>query len=239
MGTLLLVFPSQHERNAFNMFSSYEPKLEDILPDISGWEEVERKSNMIMWYTEKHDACGRLFLSGACSWEFDLTSLDGARDFYDRQSAENGGAMIEIGIEEVKGIEALSGIFKYRSPVPDSLAMLYVGIFWFPFPKCIFQINFEAIERGTTGVREAAVYLIEKPNRNESNQEPVPVASMEEMFQKMREKKVVRLPSDDMKYDASFPEHPLSRVRVLMAEFRENGYINPKLKGLKAYRVRK
>lgn len=221
------------------MFLSYEPKLEDIMPDISGWEEVERKNHMIMWYTEKHDACSRLLLDGPCSWSFDLTSLDRAQDFYDRQSAENGGAMIEIGIEEIKGIEALSGIFKYRSPVPGSLAMMYVGIFWVPFEKHIFQINFEAIERGTTGVREAAVYLIEKPNRSESNQEPVPVASMEEMFQKMREKKVFRLPSDDEKYDASFPEHPLSSVRALMAGFRENGYINPKLKALKAFRVKK
>ena len=30
-------------------------------------------------------------------------------------------------------VEALSGVFKYRSPAPGSLGMAYVGILWLPF----------------------------------------------------------------------------------------------------------
>jgi hypothetical protein len=220
------------------MFLSYEPKLEDIMPDTSGWEESEHQHNLIRWYTDR-DAFCRLFLDGPCNWPFDLTSLDGAQDFYGRQSIELGGAMVEIDIERLQGIETLSGVFKYRYPVPGSLAMYYVGIFWFPFERNMFQINFEAVERGTTGEREAAVYMVDRQSWSGIDKEPTYVASMEEMFQKMREAKVIRVPSDDKKYDASFPNHPLSLVRALMAEFRATGYINPKLKEQRLFRLKK
>ena len=58
------------------------------------------------------------------------------------------------------GAEALRGLFKYRAPVPGSLAMYYVGILWLPFQECNFRINIEAVETGITCVRESAVMVI-------------------------------------------------------------------------------
>ncbi|MFO0757459.1 MAG: hypothetical protein U0359_13260 [Byssovorax sp.] len=172
-------------------------------------------------------------------WPFDLTSPEVAADFYRRQCAENGGVMLSMSVTTVGGCEALHGLFKYRAPVPQSLAMYYVGILWIPFQDATFQLNVEAMEKGRTGAREAAVMLIEgdawpKPP---ADAQPIRVKSVEEMFGHMRSAPVRQLPSDDEKYDRSFPEHPLSKVRARISQVMATLSLDESARTMRPFRV--
>jgi hypothetical protein len=88
------------------------------------------------------------------------------------------------------------------------------------------QVNLEAVERGATGAREAAVMLIEGAPADAPKEEPVVVGSVDEMFQKMRERPLIALRADDPKYDDAFADHPLSQVRRQMRGIVEGLTVN-------------
>jgi hypothetical protein len=169
---------------------------------------------------------------------FDLSDRDAAAEFYRRQCADNGGVMLAMELTTAAGAEALRGLFKYRAPVPGSPAMYYVGILWLPFQECNFQINFEAMEAGTTGVREAAVMLIAGDSWPMPQQEEIPVIDSEEELQALyRAARVRQLPSDDERYDDGFPHHPLSLVRARLAEVIATVTLDASTRGLKPFRL--
>lgn len=160
------------------------------------------------------------FNAAPVDWAFDLSTPDTAASFYRQQCSDNRGVMLAMEVLKQGSIAMLSGLFKYRSPTPGSLAMYYVGILWIPFKDCRYQINIEAVETGTTGVREAAVMMIEgdKWPLPSMDVEPTVVADGESMFETMRSAPLRELLSDKPDYDQMFPEHPLSLVRSRLAK---------------------
>lgn len=155
----------------------------------------------------------------AANWPFELHDIDAATSFFSQQSASNGGALLEMEAVTVGGQAALRSLFKYRSPIPQSLGMMFVGILWIRLGDVTAQINVESTEQGETGVREAAVCAMtgESP-ANATSSEPVLVDSIEEMFAHMRAQPLRALPSDSSQYDQTFPDHPLSKVRQRMTQ---------------------
>jgi hypothetical protein len=190
------------------------------------------------------------FSQQAVDWPFDLTDLDGAREFYGKQCAAASGAMLSMDVLSVEKLEVLRGLFKYRSPVAGSMGMVFVGILWIPFTNFNYQINIEAIEGETTGFREAMVMMIDAsqyPNPDilktvpwpKPNAEPIEVNSADELFEKMRAKPLVQLPSDDEQFDAMLPTHPLSLVRKRLAKVTETLKMdNMSWQSAKPFRIR-
>lgn len=169
------------------------------------------------WLNEKDSIAHLLrFSDRPVAWNFDLTNPASASEFYGQQCDENGGAMIELKAVEIQGKEALRGIFKYRA-APEGLAMMYVGIIWLPFSNCNFQINVESMETGTTGMREAAVELLE-PSESDPDAPVITVKSGQNLFRRLKQAKVRRLRSDDPRYDRLIKDHPLSKVRARLYE---------------------
>lgn len=173
------------------------------------------------------------------SWTFDLTQPKAAAEFYRKQCADNGGAMLTLDVIEVAQAEALRGLFKYRAPVASSRAMYYIGILWLPFQKCCFQWNIEAMEIGPTGAREAAVMLIERDKWPKSNAEPIVVNSAEEYERLASSAPVLKLPSDEERYDPTFPDHPLSQVRKRMTDVVKTMKLNVNGGPYPPFRIRK
>jgi hypothetical protein len=141
------------------------------------------------------------------NWPFDLTDVSAAKDYFSQQSANNDGVLLEM--------EAV----KYRSPIPQSMGMMFVGILWIPLRDRTAQVNVESLEHGATGMREAAVSLMDVGNpASQASTDQVIVNSAEEMFTHMRAQPLRALPSDGSTYDQSFPDHPLSKVRRRMEQ---------------------
>ena len=139
------------------------------------------------------------------------------------------------------GVEALRGLFKYHAPIPNSLGMAYVGILWLPFEACRFQINVESVELGTTGMREAAVMITEDDNWPRPPDDEIPHIENDEELQAMYAealaKPPLQWPSDERKYDAQFPDHPLSKVRVRMDKIVASMKFDASIKSLRPFRI--
>ena len=212
--------------------------IESLTFDLTDCSLREQSERHRAWINSDGVAHTLRFYPGPPDWAFDLTDLNAATDFYRQQAAENGGVLLSMDLARVHGAEALRGLFKYRAPVPGSLAMYYVGILWLPFQQCAFQINVEAMEAGTTGAREAAVMVIEgdawpKPE----DEPPIEVKSARELFARLGSAPVRKLPSEDERYDASFPDHPLSRVRARLSEVTATLRLDPSARALPPYRA--
>lgn len=220
------------------IFNFYKPKLSDVSYSADGWTLHDNTKNNKSWYTEKRDATRIQFFDGPIDWPFDLTSEGKAREFFENESRKIGGALIEIEVKRIAQIESLVGIFKYKSQVENHLGKYYIGIIWMPFEKFTFQVNFESLEQGTTGTREAAVSIIENPEGIESNDEPESVSSMKELLQKLGQHQIEAVPSDERKYDKDFPDHPLTKVRKYLEFFENNVAINKELLKQKPYRYK-
>src|SRR5665213_3067299 len=93
------------------------------------------------------------------------------------------------------GIEALRGLFKYHAPGPNRLAMAYIGILWLPFETCRFQINVEAMELGTTGMREAIVMSLNRENSPQFEQSGNPLVCLLYTSPSPRDRQKSRMPS--------------------------------------------
>ncbi len=219
--------------------SAYKPQLTDIGFELNSWTKHETTDNSISWFTEKIDPAKIQLFDKPSDWPFDLTDEQSAKAFFEQQCKSFSGAMIEMSIKTIGQFDVLQGIFKYRSPTPNSLGIYYVGIVWFPFKNFTFQINFESLEQGTTGIREALVIAQEGiPNNISFESEPLQVDTVEELFSAMRSTELKVIPSDDRKWDDVLPEHPLSKVRAYLDAFMRTVRINPKLLKQKPYRVK-
>jgi len=126
--------------------------VDSLTFDLTDCSLRQQSSSHRGWMSSAGVAHMLRFHSGPPEWRFDLTDPRAAIEFYQQQCADNGGVMLGMERTSVAGAEALRGLFKYRAPIPDSLAMYYVGILWLLFGECNFQLNIEATETGTTGI---------------------------------------------------------------------------------------
>lgn len=206
--------------------------------DLENCEVVWQGEMERIWVNSDHVAHRLKFDRGVIYWPFDLTDPDSAREFYHRECEQNAGVMLEMQVVTAAGVEGLSGVFKYRSPVPGSLGMAYVGILWLPFQDCRFQVNVEAVEMGATGFRECAVMVVEDDKWPMEPQDEIPIInSQKELDALYRNARVRRLPSDDPKHDATFPQHPLSLVRAGLARVITTAQLGSEARGLQPHRL--
>ena len=217
-------------------FNFNKPSISDLSFHKESWELYDNFDTNISWFTEERDAARLQLFNEPYTWPFDLGEEAAARTFFENQSIGMGGALIQMNVEEISGLESLVGIFKYRSPVPDHMRMFYIAVIWIPFKEFCFQINFESLETDPTGAREAAVSLIEIPTPVESDEEPELITG-DELFARMGQSQIVLSQSDDPKYDAGFPEHPLTKVRSYIQHLRDNLVINKDLLKQKRHRL--
>jgi hypothetical protein len=209
--------------------------------DLAGCSLEEQSASHRGWMNAAGIAHRLQFQAGPPDWPFDLTMPEAAAEYYRQQCAAMGGAMVSMEVTTAAGAEALAGLFKYRAPAPYNLAMYYVGILWLPFREVNFRVNVEAMERGTTGTREAAVMVIEGDRwpKPPSDAPPILLKSAEELFERLGSSPVRRLPSDDAHYDSMFPDHPLSQVRARLADVRATARLDAGAGMLKPFRVRR
>lgn len=196
------------------------PNIDSIRFDLTDCQVVEQSEMHRMWSRPDGVYHNLRVSPQPPSWAFDLRDLAMATDFYSRQCADNKGVMLAMDVVQAAGVPALRGLFKYRSPVPQSMGMMYVHILWLAFRNWSAQINVESVESGTTGMREAAVMMIEGDNwpMAPPDTQPIEVSSAEEMFEHMRSRPLRIIPSDHEKYDETFADHPLSKVRRRMEQ---------------------
>ena len=138
-----------------------------------------------------------------------------ANAIYTQESQQNGGVLMELESVKTPAGMVLRSVFK--CPMPNQpLGTMVVGIGLLAWPEVHVRVHVEAVELGTTGLREAGVMLLDPSAvTNATTTEPIHVHSGDELFKRMAQsrKQMKPHPGDDPKWDEKFPAHPLSRVR--------------------------
>jgi hypothetical protein len=187
-----------------------ELSLDSVSFDTQGWTPHVQQPAHRSWYTAERDAVLVRLMPHPSPEE----TVTGWRERATHETAINGGTWVDFEEDLVDRHRAFRGLFKFPAArlVPeavgaDSLAVYVVGLIVVPLREQHVLVHVEALERGTTGAREAA-YGVTQPRPTEI------AADAGEPWDRFRAALSVKLPSDEERYDPLAPTHPLSRVRA-------------------------
>ena len=175
------------------------PSLESIRFDTSGLNADPKPTDRRVWYTPEGDGIVLYHFAKPPDLPGDLRSAEQLRHFYLRTVQDSPAKLVEAMLVTAAGRPAVRTIIK----VPQQpTGMTYVGSLTIPFRDFSFIVKGQCPERGTTGVREAM--LLDRMLR-EGTVTVDPKAGISGPWN-----------PDNERYDAEFPTHPLSRLRVVM-----------------------
>ncbi|WNI26105.1 hypothetical protein [Streptomyces sp. ITFR-16] len=117
-------------------------------------------------------------------------------------TARAGGGLIEASVKKLGELPALRQILKL--PLPDRPSgQAFIGSYTVPRAGCSTVVKVQAVERGMTGMREAVVMAEVGP---QDYFRPHPYAPDVQGGLPFHD-------GDHARWDAEFPDHPLTRVR--------------------------
>jgi len=120
--------------------------------------------------------------------------------------------LISVNVVRVQGVLGTRTIFKFPQK-PSGMA--YVGSITFPFRDFSFVIKIQCPELGITGVREAVVLdkLMSTGEVSIDPQKRKIHGWSQDPYDQSYEGPSLMNRAEEIKYDAEFPDHPLSRAR--------------------------
>jgi hypothetical protein len=200
------------------------PTLDSISLDLSQWSPHQRDERMAVWVEAEGDVLAVNYFP--CKPDIPPPSEGAAalRDYFRQQCADQGGGIVEVDVVTIRGIECGKLVVKSRM---QPTGFTFQGTCVVPRRDFSFVIRVQCVERGTTGMRESAVMVIEQPKpeyEEDANPTPHPLfpgaVSMgrikgwfKDPYDARFDSIALRTLADQEKYDESFPDHPLSRAR--------------------------
>lgn len=188
--------------------------IRSIRLSMAGWNEEKTQEGMRVWRDSAGDTLSMAVADSpppqfgyATGAELQRTARELAQHY--------GAGLIEVNQVAPPPRPIVSLIFKQL----DLPAYVYTGLLIMEIPDASLSWTIVAREHGTTGLREAIItaemvkageLTLEDYERNWA-QDPYDPA-----YHGV-DRSVLRFLSDDKRYDARFPQHPLSKVRRVLA----------------------
>ncbi|MER5898076.1 hypothetical protein [Streptomyces sp. NPDC001876] len=131
-------------------------------------------------------------------------------------TAQAGGGLIEASVKTLGGLPALRQILKV--PLPQQAhGQVFIGSFTVPRAGCSTVVKIQAPERGMTGMREAVVLAKLGPDQYFRPHPYAPEVQGGLPFHA----------AEHARWDAEFPDHPLTRVRRTLDALVEAVTVDP------------
>jgi len=190
------------------------PSLASVTFDASGFHFQGERDGARVWHTPAGDALGIFYFPLKPDIGADVRSVEKIRQAIRPRVTAAGAAIIELETTETDSCLALRQIIK----VPQQPhGMTYVGSLLLPFRDFSFVIKVQCQEHGTTGMRDAII-------ANEALGDGRVTWDREEVTGWMHDPYDPALHggfhwnlSEAPEYDVRFPDHPLSRLRLVLA----------------------
>lgn len=186
--------------------------LQSVRLTLQGWNEDPSSNDMRIWHDTLGDVLSLAILGE--SLRFPEFSDDLSLQHWARSLAESRGAgLIEVRTSTGALGETLGLIYK-RLEKP---AYIFTGMLFVPRHAQIWTVV--SSERGITGVREAVITseLMNSGKLTIQDYEKHWARDPYDIGYHGADRSVLRFMSDDECYDERFPEHPLSKIRRVMA----------------------
>lgn len=173
------------------------------------------QGNARSWLTSDGDPVTLYHFTRPSPMSAAAANLDAWRARARESVSERGGALVELEPREFGGCAAIREIVKVPQ---DPFGMGYLGSLMLPFRDFGFMLSIAAPERGVTGQRDTLILneLIQQGEVRFEDGTEQPIGWMADPYDPAIKTPPGRNRSDDIAYDARFPNHPLSRVRRLL-----------------------
>jgi hypothetical protein len=156
---------------------------------------------MRIWRTPDGDGLGFYFVPMPPDLPPNASSVDELAVFYRMLLEASGGKLVEISVIKVGGYPTVRTLLS----VPQTPSgRTYVGALTIPFQDFSFVIKCQCLEVGITGIKEVKLAA-----RNRFASESCQVINQHFFLSELN--------PDDPMYDSEFPQHPVARVRRVLA----------------------
>lgn len=214
------------------LFNWKKPNIKAIsLPDL-GWVEGDATKTVKKW----GDADATMAISlNFFEGEPDISSLknvDGLRQYYRDTIFSAKGAIIEVELIELHGVQCIRTVLKFPQAPSGST---YLTSLIIPFAMCSYVVKIQAPELDLSGMRDE--FIIKKLLREEVISK-TPTGYTNWAFDPYKPDFIgpnLMHRSEEAKWDVRFPSHPLTKSRKLMAEIEKGIQFDQKLLDLKPF----
>lgn len=178
----------------------------------SGWHDSTQNESLRQYDHELGDVFSVNFFDLPPDIGASLTDERAIQDFYRALLQPNGAGMIHCTVRSFCDMPCVDLLTKY---LLDPHGLFVMHSLTIPKRDFSFVLKYQAIEGPLTGLRESAVFASEQISIDEET--GLPIGWVADPYDPSLEYDVMRNLADDPKYDAQFPEHPLSRARDFVA----------------------
>ncbi|GGM08285.1 hypothetical protein ACFFX1_02080 [Dactylosporangium sucinum] len=187
--------------------------------DLTGFEQVDE----LAWRDEHGTVLTLHFFDLRPDLPAPLHDLPALQAGLARNTAAQGAGLIEAVGEPVDGTPAVRQLVKI--PHWQGHGLVFLGSYILPKATCSVMFKLQAAELGTTGFREALIMGQLGPEHAFLRSPYAPELTGGLPF----------LQADDERYDAMFPEHPLTLVRGLLRRLLPSVRLDEDFKALPAF----
>lgn len=205
----------------FNFFKKSKPAkqpatiipvtIQSVTIPNFGWNKVEENDSRIVWVNPEENALISLYFFNIPPDLPTIKDVNSLRDFYRQSIAASGGGLIEVSAFDLQNFPSVKTIFK----VPQQEGgMTYLTAVTIPFENCSFVIKTQAVEIGTTGIRDAFVLNRFLENGKVTFDGNGLKNWFEDPYDPAFKEGTLMNKSEREEYDTEFPQHPLSIARA-------------------------
>ena len=209
-----------------------KPTIESFKWNTAGWQSQDGKADNLTWHNVAGD-----FAVQMLGWQTPTGLPSNWRDvdtlrahLADKQPPKLATVSVDV-FSLPTGITCAQYVSKEFMPEP-SLGHMYTGMITMPFRDFYCNIVFAAMEHGTTGLREAALVATGKVQLPAQKELPVVRTDedLDRLYREARQGRPKLSGTDDEQWDAAFPDHPVSRVRAYLRNFRASLEVDSSVK---------
>ncbi|KPH13738.1 hypothetical protein [Chryseobacterium sp. ERMR1:04] len=219
----------------FNFFKKKKAKVHINSVSIPhfGWDKVEENESRIIWVNPEQSALISLYFFDLQPDLPTIKDTDHLRDFHRKSIAASGGGIIEVNTLKVQNFPSVKTIFKV--PQAES-GMTYIASVTIPFKNCSFVIKVQAVEAGTTGIRDTVILskLLESEEVSFDNDDLQ--NWFEDPYDPTFKEGTLMNKSEQEQYDAEYPQHPLTIARISINKAIQEVVFKPEIKDLPAFK---
>lgn len=145
----------------------------------------------------------------------DVSDVQALRSCYRSVSESYELALLEVETAEFSGVPAIRTLLKARL---DPTGFGFIGSFTLPFADHSYVIKVQSLEEGITGVREAAVLMMSGFSPEVDEKTGKMIGWEQDPYDPGYQGAFMSNRADHPRYDAQFPDHPLSKARGYLNE---------------------
>lgn len=211
------------------------PTMHAVTFATGGWKPHEFWKFQKTWRNDKHhEILSITFFEERPDFVANLTEIDALREQSQEAIEPFRGEITEIRREVIDDVPMLRQIIKLPR-LDHGHGYIYIGTYAIPFQEYSYVIKVECLETGATGLRESAALselvrdgkldIKDIEGKVRTNQIPPQIRQM------------VSQATDHPKFDAQFPDHPLSRLRKHLVILRDSIELDESLKSAEPFKV--